>query len=72
MLVSGVVEGTVSTLDIHHLVTTPEGVETFAERHELGLFTNEEYLDAFAAVGLAAEHDPAGLLGRGLYVGVKA
>jgi hypothetical protein len=64
------VEGTLSTLDFHYLVGTPEGVESFTERHELGLFTRRQYLRAFEAAGLRAEHDPQGLCGRGLYVAV--
>ncbi len=71
VLVSGIAEETVSTLDIHNLVATPAGVETFAEHHELGLFSREEYEAAFQAAGLDVEHDSVGLLGRGLYVGVK-
>jgi SAM-dependent methyltransferase len=66
------VDGTLSTLDFHYLVGTPEGVEAFAERHELGLFTHEQYVEAFAATGLQAEHDSDGLSGRGLYVAVRA
>ncbi len=66
------VAGTLSTLDFHYLVGTPEGVESFAERHELGLFTHGQYRAAFAAAGLEAEHDPKGLTDRGLYVAVRA
>jgi SAM-dependent methyltransferase len=57
-----------SVLDIHYLVGTPEKVEHFEERHEMGLFTDEEYGQAFRAAGLEPEHDPEGLFHRGLYV----
>jgi SAM-dependent methyltransferase len=61
-------DGTVSVLDLEYLVATPEGVERFSERHELGLFTVDQYLKAFRAAGLEAEHDPEGPMGRGLYI----
>jgi hypothetical protein len=59
----------VSTIDFAYSVGTPAGVEQFTEHHELGLFTDEEYRGAFAAAGLAVEHDAEGLMGRGLYLG---
>lgn len=59
----------VSAMDIHYLVGTPEGVDSFTERHEVGLFTHEEYMDAMVAAGLTAEYDAEGLFGRGMYVG---
>ena len=64
------VEGRVSVLDFHYLVGRPDGVESFAERHELGLFTGEQYLASFQSAGLETTHDPIGLSDRGLYVGV--
>ena len=64
-------EDTVSILDIHYLVARREGVEHFSERHELGLFSDAEYLDAFRDADLDVCHDPEGLLGRGLYIGLK-
>ncbi|MFN8493318.1 MAG: class I SAM-dependent methyltransferase [Caldilineaceae bacterium] len=63
--------GNVSLLNFHYLIATPEGVEYKTERHELGLFTHEEYLAAFTAGGLTVVHDAEGLDGRGLYIGVK-
>ncbi len=34
-------------------------------------FTVAEYLEAFAAAGLDAEHDPEGPTGRGLYTAIR-
>jgi SAM-dependent methyltransferase len=63
-------EGSISIVEFEYLVGTPDGVERFTERHELGLFTVEQHLEAFLAAGLEAEHDPEGPMGRGLYIGV--
>jgi SAM-dependent methyltransferase len=68
--VSGV-EGDVAILNFHYLVATPEGVEHFTERHELGLFTAEEYLAAFTGGGLAVTHDSEWRDGRGMYIGAR-
>jgi SAM-dependent methyltransferase len=38
------------------------------EIHELGLFTQEELMEAFRTAGLDATYDPIGLMNRGLYV----
>jgi hypothetical protein len=46
-------------------------VSYFTERHEMALFTQEEYSEAFAGAGMEATHDPDGLMGRGLVVGNK-
>jgi hypothetical protein len=66
------VEGQVSIMNFHYLVATPAGIEHFTELHELGLFSHEEYLDAFRASALEVVHDPdpEKLTGRGLYIGV--
>jgi ubiquinone/menaquinone biosynthesis C-methylase UbiE len=65
-------EGSVSTFTYHFLVGSEGKVESFTERHELGLFTEEEYRSAFEAAGLEVALDKKGITGRGLYVGVKA
>jgi SAM-dependent methyltransferase len=67
------VEDTVSVLNFHYLVATQETIEYFTERHELGLFSQEDYLNAFRASGLEViyDPDPQKLMGRGLYIGVR-
>lgn len=44
--------GRTSVLDMTWVVTTPAGTDTFAERHELGLFTSGETRAAMAGAGL--------------------
>jgi len=66
------VDGHLSFFVFHYTIGTPQGVEHFTERHELGLFTHEEYLEAFQKVELEVVHDPEGLDGRGLYIGLKS
>jgi SAM-dependent methyltransferase len=61
-------DGRFAILDFHYLVGTPAGVWQFSERHEMALFTDDEYKLAFEDAGLIAEHDPQGLTGRGLYI----
>jgi SAM-dependent methyltransferase len=64
--------GTVAILDFHYLVATQDGVEHATEHHELGLFTDEEYRGAFIRAGLDVSRDAEGIIGRGLYVGMRA
>ncbi len=65
-------EGNIAVLDFHFLVATPAGIVTFKELQRLGLFTTEEYLEAFRAAGLEVSRDSVGLMGRGLFIGRKA
>jgi SAM-dependent methyltransferase len=67
----GSTEGTTAAFDLHYLVGTAGAVEYFVERHEFGLFTEDENRAAFAAAGLDVIHDPEGLIGRGLYIGTR-
>jgi|SRR5438132_9748853 len=70
MYISGL-QGRTSVFDIHYLVGRPQGVHHFIERHEMGLFAHEEYLEAFRKCRLDVRHDPTGLFGRGMYIGVN-
>jgi hypothetical protein len=63
-------ENQISVLNIHYLVGTPAGIERFEERHELGLFTDEEYMSAFEKASLEVIRDEEGLFGRGLFIGL--
>jgi hypothetical protein len=63
-------DGRIATTDMHYLLGTPDGVEAWEKRHELGLFTDDEMRDALEATGLTVEHDPDGLIGRGLWIGL--
>jgi ubiquinone/menaquinone biosynthesis C-methylase UbiE len=64
-------EDRLSCNEFHYLVATAEGVRHFTERHELGLFTQEEYTQAFSASGLDVMFDFDGLTGRGLHIGSR-
>lgn len=62
-------EGDLSILGMHYLVGTPDGVEHFTERHEIGLFSDRTYRDAFASAGFGVDFETAPALKRGCYVG---
>lgn len=63
------VEDGISILNFHYLLGGEDGVNHLQETHELGLFTDEEMREGFAAGGLKVEeYDPEGMVGRGLYV----
>lgn len=64
--------GKVSLLEFEYLVGTSKGIKHMTEHHEFGLFTHEEYLDAFQSADLKVVYDKRGLAGRGLYIGKKA
>lgn len=65
-------EGTLSRMRIHYLVGSPEGVDHWVESHEAGLFTHEQYVDAFRAAGLRVDFQEGGVSGRGAYIGWPA
>jgi SAM-dependent methyltransferase len=70
-------DGSLSIIDFHYLIGTPEGIEHRTERHTLGLFTHHEYRDALDAAGIEVRFDPDDLMrreehtSRGLYYGLK-
>lgn len=64
--------GSVSILEFQYLIGTSKKIVHSTERHELGLFSKKDYLDAFHSAGLKTIYDSKGLHGRGLYLGVKA
>jgi dTDP-3-amino-3,4,6-trideoxy-alpha-D-glucopyranose N,N-dimethyltransferase len=70
-IVSTQIIGTSYIAHFHYLIGQPGGVDYLTERHELGLFSNQEHRDAFESAGLKTTHDPKGLIGRGLWIGVK-
>jgi ubiquinone/menaquinone biosynthesis C-methylase UbiE len=61
--------GRISLLAFQYLIGTSKGIEHIEEHHEFGLFTHDEYMDAFRKAGLNVIHDPEGDDGRGLYIG---
>lgn len=65
-----VIEDGLSILDFHYLIGTPGDIEYLTERHELGLLTHEQYMQAITDNNMEASYDSIGLMGRGLYIGV--
>lgn len=61
-------QGDIGIMDIHYMVAQAGGVDTFNEVHELGLFTDVQFVAAFAAAGMTARYDAVGPMGRGLYL----
>ena len=65
------VDGRVSTLEFHYLHGEDGNVRYWLEEHRLFLFARGEYEAAFERAGLTVEFDEQGLMGRGLFIGVK-
>lgn len=64
-------DGNRTILELHHLLGTVDGVDHLVDRHELTLFADDEYLDAFARAGLEVEKSESPFTDRDRYVGVK-
>jgi hypothetical protein len=55
----------------HMLIGTPEGIQYLTQKHELFLFSDAEYIEAFNAAGLDVSYDEKGLMNRGLFIGTS-
>lgn len=64
--------GNVSIIQFSFMRATCEGIKSWTEKSELGLFTQAEYQVALERTGLEVHFEPVGLSGRGLYIGRKA
>jgi ubiquinone/menaquinone biosynthesis C-methylase UbiE len=64
--------GKVSIIEFQYLFGNSSGIKRETEILELGLFTRQQYLDAFRFADLKVSHDDKGLDGRGLYIGQKS
>ena len=61
------------TAEFYDLLGTDEDIRHVEERHEPGLFSDEEYSEAFESAGLlSVRKDPGGISDRGLWLGVAA
>src|SRR5207237_8243525 len=65
------VRGPVSALEYHYLIGTPSKAQYIVDRESMGLWTHAEFLDAFRDGCLEVVFEREGLMGRGLYLGVK-
>ncbi|HEX7837086.1 MAG TPA: hypothetical protein VF469_06455, partial [Kofleriaceae bacterium] len=64
-------DGQRQRLYFHYTIEGPDGTQELDEDFDLALFTVDETLAAFAAVGLAATYDPGSPVeqgGRGVYI----
>ncbi|HHI80515.1 MAG TPA: class I SAM-dependent methyltransferase [Planctomycetes bacterium] len=62
------IQGNVSSMTLHHLIGTPEGVRYAAQDHRLVLFEREEYRAAIRNAGLTLVDEPDGLMKRNTFV----
>lgn len=62
------IDGRLFLLRFDYTIREGDRVRHTTELHELGLFTRDETLQAFAAAGLAARHEAPTPQNRGLYI----
>lgn len=63
--------GNKSVLELHHLVASANGVDHLVDHHELTLFAEEDYLDAFRKTQLDVEVIDGPFSDRGRYAGLR-
>ena len=64
-------KGSLSIMEMHYLVCTPNNTRHFAELHQMGLFSQEQMLGVMRKANLVTEYDSEGPTGRGLYLGIR-
>jgi ubiquinone/menaquinone biosynthesis C-methylase UbiE len=67
-------ENDISVMEMHYLIVEKgKDVEYFVDRHEVGLFEVDKFLQIMKTSGFKAEFLNNGLMrGRGLYIGIKS
>ncbi len=61
-------EGLISILNFQYLISSSQGIKHHKERHELGLFSTNNMLQAFQMARFNCEYDAVGISGRGMYI----
>ena len=64
-------DGVRTTLELHHLVGSIDGIEYVVEEHEMTLFSDDEYRDAFERAGLVVDVVASPHPERDRYIGVN-
>jgi ubiquinone/menaquinone biosynthesis C-methylase UbiE len=64
-------KGRMSISKWYLLIGTPQGIQYLRQTHELFLFSDAEYIEAFNAAGLDVSYDEKGLMNRGLFIGTS-
>ena len=67
-------ENDLSVMEMHYLIVERDkDVKYFVDKHEVGLFEIDEFLEIMTNAGFKAEFLKDGLMeGRGLYIGIKS
>lgn len=65
------VKDNLSIMRMHNVVVGPNDTEEFTEQHELASYYEKDYKKAYEKAGLEFYVDEEGLIGRGVYIGVK-